>query len=214
MTHTRYRKQGATAPRRTAACAVACVLWWAACPAQAAGWGQRGWAGAVLPAPGATSLIDIRQGSDLSRRVRGLSSQGFESAGGERVSFSSWYGSNWTDLHASWMTQLSADTGFIWGLGTGEQGPKYRISPSIKLGLIHQARIDRRTVLTLRATTTLGGRLREKSCTADYGDIGGVQTVNCRLAASTLEPAETLRYLFNEKSAHRHQVSVSFNHAF
>lgn len=159
-------------------------------------------------------LIEIRQGSDLSTRMRGLRGQSFESAGGERVAFSTWYASNWTDMRATWMTQLSANTGVIWGLGTGEQGRKYTISPSVKIGFIHRAHINRSTAITLRATTTLGARLREKSCTADFGEIGGIQTVNCRLAASTLEPAETLRYLFNEKSGDRHQVSVSLNHAF
>ncbi|PZO17277.1 MAG: hypothetical protein DCF26_10000 [Burkholderiales bacterium] len=159
-------------------------------------------------------MIEIRQGSDLSSQVRHLKGQGFESSGGERVDFSAWYSSNWTDMRATWMTQLSPNTGFIWGLGTGENGRKYSISPSLKLGLIHRANIDRRTVLTLRATTTLGGRLREKSCTADYGEIGGVQAVNCRMAASPLEPAETLRYLFNETSRDQHQISVSLSHAF
>ncbi|MDP1686404.1 hypothetical protein [Hydrogenophaga sp.] len=181
--------------------------------AQAAGWESAGWA-ASMASPRSTSLIEIRQGSDLSRQVSNLKGQGYESAGGERVEFSSWYSSNWTDMRATFMTQLSADTGFIWGLGTGEHGPKYNIAPSLKLGFIHRATLSRRTVLTLRATTTLGGRLREKSCTADYGDIGGVQSVNCRLAASTLEPAETLRYLFNETPRDRHQLSVSLSHAF
>lgn len=182
--------------------------------AHATDWNEASWARVAMAAPNATTLIEIRQGSDLSRRVRGLRGQGFESAGGEYVGFSAWYGSNWTDMRATWMTQLSATTGFIWGFGTGERGKKYSISPSVKLGFIHQAHLGRRSVLTLRATTTLGARLREKSCTADYGDIGGVQTVNCRLAASTLEPTETLRYLFNDKSGERHQLSVSFNHAF
>jgi hypothetical protein len=181
--------------------------------AKAEGWEAAGWA-ASLSAPRSTSLIEIRQGSDLSRQVRNLKGQGYESAGGERVEFSNWYSSNWTDMRATWMTQLSPNTGFIWGLGTGEHGTKYNIAPSLKFGFIHRATLARRTVLTLRATTTLGGRLREKSCTADYGDIGGVQTVNCRLAASTLEPAETLRYLFNETSRDQHQLSVSLSHAF
>lgn len=181
--------------------------------AQASGWETAGWA-TPLSAPRTTSLIEIRQGSDLSSQVRHLKGQGFESAGGERVDFSAWYSSNWTDMRATWMTQLSANTGFIWGLGTGEHGRKYSISPSLKLGFIHRANLDRRTVFTVRATTTLGGRLREKSCTADYGDIGGVQAVNCRMAASTLEPAETLRYLFNETSRDQHQISVSLSHAF
>lgn len=182
--------------------------------AQAAGWSEAGWLAAPRADAHPTTLIEVRQGSDLSRRVRGLRNQGFDAAGGERVAFSDWYGSDWTDMRATWMTQLSPATGFIWGLGTGERGSKYRIAPSIRLGFIHQAHLGRRTRLTLRATTTLGGRLREKSCTADYGEIGGVQTVNCRLAASTLEPSETLRFLFNDKSGDRHQLSVSFNHAF
>ena len=167
-----------------------------------------------LPSTGSTSLIELRQGSELSRQVRSLQGQGYESSGGERVVFSYWYSSNWTDMRATWMTQLSASTGFIWGLGTGEHGPKYHIAPSLKLGFIHRETLAHHTVLTLRATTTLGGRLREKSCTADYGDIGGVQTVNCRLAASNLEPAETLRYLFNESPRDRHQFSVWLSHAF
>lgn len=194
--------------------------WWAlvlaAFPwslAQAAGWDAAGWA-ASLPSPRSTSLIEVRQGSDLSSRMRGLRGQGFESAGGEPVDFSAWYSTRWTDMRVSWLTQLSTGTGLIWGLSTGERGAKYRISPSIKLGLIHQAHLGRRTTLTLRATTVLGGRLRESPCTADYGDIGGVQAVNCRLAASELEPAETLRHLFNDTSREQRQVSVLFSHAF
>lgn len=181
--------------------------------AQAAGWETAGWA-APLATPHSTSLIEVRQGTDLSSRMRGLRGQGFESAGGERVDFSAWYSTRWTDMRVTWLTQLSASTGLIWGVGTGERGVKYRIAPSFKLGLIHQARLGRRTTFTLRATTTLGGRLREKSCTADYGDIGGVQAVNCRLAASELAPAETLRHLFNDTARDQRQVSVQFSHAF
>lgn len=217
----RYRDRMHITPKRSknvpaAGLKVACawVLVSLCGTVQAASWSETRLIGAALATPSKTMLIEIRQGSDLSRRMRGLRSQSFESAGGERVAFSAWYGSNWTDMHATWMTQLSANTGVIWGLGTGEQGRKYTISPSVKIGFIHRAHISRRTALTLRATTTLGARLREKSCTADFGDIGGIQTVNCRLAASTLEPAETLRYLFNEKSGDRHQLSVSLNHVF
>lgn len=195
---------------------VLCGLLLAASPwglAQAAGLEAAGWT-AHLPPPRSTSLIEVRQGSDLSSRMRGLRGQGYESATGDRVDFSAWYSTRWTDMHVSFLTQLSASTGLIWGLGTGESGSKYSISPSLKLGLIHRARLDRRTVLTWRATTTLGARLRERSCTADYGDIGGIQAVNCRMAASTLEPAETLNYLFNETSRNQHQISFLLSHAF
>lgn len=206
-----------TWPALSTGCARA---WWglvlAALPwgfAQAAGW-EAASREASLPSPRSTSLIEIRQGTDLSSRMRGLRGQGFESAGGEPVDFSAWYSTRWTDMRVSWLTQLSTSTGLIWGLGTGERGAKYRISPSAKLGLIHQTHFGRRTTLTLRATTTIGGRLRERSCTADYGDIGGVQAVNCRLAASELEPAETLRHLFNDTARDQRQVSVLFSHAF
>ena len=60
----------------------------------------------------------------------------------------------------------------------------------------------------------LGGTLHEKSCSADYGQIGGVQEVNCRLAASTLPPAETLRYLLNEKPYNHNQVSLMLTWRF
>jgi hypothetical protein len=183
------------------------------CGALAAGWTDT--AGSMpLPSTLSTSLIEVRQGTDLSSRVRGLKGQGFESSGGDPVDFSAWYSTHWTDLRVAWLTQLTSDTGLIWGMGTGERGAKYRITPSLKLGLIHQARLGRRTTFTLRATTTLGGRLREKACTADYGDIGGVQLVNCRLAASDMEPAETLRYLFNDTARDQRQVSIVFSHAF
>ncbi|MFP8835427.1 hypothetical protein ACLIJR_14280 [Hydrogenophaga sp. XSHU_21] len=168
----------------------------------------------LWPAARSTSLIGVQQGSDLSSRVRSLKGQGFETSGGDRVDFAPWYSTNWTDLRITWMTQLSSHTGLIWGVGTGERGVKYRISPSLKLGLIHQAHLGRHTTLTLRATTTLGGRLRERPCTADYGAIGGVQAVNCRLAASELEPTETLRYLFNDTARDQRQVSVLFSRAF
>ena len=146
--------------------------------------------------------------------MRGLKGQGFETSGGNRVDFDAWYSTNWTDLRIAWFTQFTRETGLIWGVGTGERGAQYRISPSLKLGLLYQTRLGRRTTFTLRATTTLGGRLRESACSADYGDIGGVQAVNCRLAASELQPAETLRYLFNDTARDQRQVSVLFSHAF
>lgn len=161
-----------------------------------------------------TSLIELRQGSDLSNIVRSTRHQGFETAGGDPVRFSSWYGTRWTDVRMSWLTQVSPSTGIIWGLNTGERGEKYSISPGIKLGFIHQALLGRRTALTLRATTTLGSRLREKTCTADYGDIGGVRSVNCRLAATQLDPDETLSYLFDSPSRDQRQISIRFDHSF
>jgi hypothetical protein len=53
--------------------------------------------------------------------------------------------------------------------------------------------------------------MEEKTCVADYGDIGGIQAVNCRLAATALEPAETLQYLYNEKPSSYFRLGYQFN---
>lgn len=176
-------------------------------------WQDGQWARSFVPER-TTSLIELHQGSDLSSKVRAAKAQGFETAVGDTVAFAPWYSTRWTDVRVSWLTQISRSTGIIWGLNTGERGAKYSISPGLKLGFIHQERLGPTTVLMLRATTTLGTRLREKTCTADYGDIGGVQTVNCRLAATELAPEETLAHLFNQSSRDQRQISISFQHAF
>lgn len=161
-----------------------------------------------------TYLIDIQQGSNLSRAALDLRAGSFELAGGTAVSFNAWYKTRWTDASITWMTQVTENFGIIFGASTGERGKKYTINPSLKLGVLLQAKTGRNAVLSLRATTILGGELREKSCTADYGEIGGVQEVNCRLAASLLPPAETLKYLLNEKPYNRNQVSVMLTWRF
>jgi hypothetical protein len=97
------------------------------------------------------------------------------------------------------MTQLQEDFGILWGFSTGEWGEKYRIQPAFKLGAIIQHRFSPRASISLSATRYFGGEFQEKSCVADYGQIGGIQAVNCRLAASTLEPAQTLQYLYRSK---------------
>ena len=145
-----------------------------------------------------THLIDVRAGSDLTQKVRKISYGGYELSDGTPVSFSTWYTSNWTDLSLTWITEINRNFGVYWGLSTGESGPKYRIQPGLKIGFLLQSEITRSGTLSLSATTILAGMLTENTCIADYGAIGGVQTVNCRLAASTLPPAETLQHLFND----------------
>lgn len=162
----------------------------------------------------ATHLLALRQGSHLSQLARNLGNGGFETAAGSRVDFRPWYASRWTDAGATWMTLVSPNLGLIHGLSTGERGEKYTIAPALTLGLMMQAQTGRRAFLTFRATTTLGGDLREKPCTADYGEIGGVQAVNCRLAATTLQPAQTLDYLVREKPYNRNQASLVFQWQF
>jgi hypothetical protein len=161
-----------------------------------------------------TYLIDIKQDNGHSRRLAPLQQAGFESAQGNSVSFYPWYTSAWKDTHVTWLTQLGSEFGFIWGVGTGERGAKYSISPSLRLGGIFRVELQKNTFFTFKATTLLGAQLKEKPCTADYGDIGGSQEVNCRLAASTLSPANTLLYLFNEPSGNKNQVLLQFKHRF
>lgn len=171
--------------------------------------------GPLAPATtGQTYLLDIRQGSALSRQVSQASAQGFELSGGAPVRFDRWYGSAWKDLQLSWMTQWHPQWGLIWGWSTGERGAKYRIDPSVQLGFVFQQPLGRDSSWSLRATTRLGGRLRESACVADYGDIGGVQAVNCRLAASVLPPAQTLRLLWNDPPHDRVSWRLRFVHAF
>lgn len=164
---------------------------------------------ALLGAPQAiaqemtTSLIDIHQGSPLSDKARGLSDGGYELQSGSRVSFNRWYQTNWVDTHVDLMTQITEDTGILWGFGTGEQGEKYRIEPSLKLGFLTQIHPSANSILSLSFTTTFGGKLTEKPCQADYGDLG-TYGVNCRLAAGEMAPEETLKFLVNAKPESQH----------
>jgi hypothetical protein len=146
-----------------------------------------------------TYLIELSQDSPLSLKARALRLGGFETSGGDWVGFNRWYSANWNDTRLSWMTQFSPNLGLLWGVSSGEKAEKYVIDPGVRLGFLFQTQPARHSLLTISASTVLGGRLREKSCTADYGDIGGVQQVNCRLAATLLEPSETLNYLHYEK---------------
>lgn len=157
-----------------------------------------------------THLVEIAQGSELSRLASGYRVGGFESAGGQWVSFDKWYRPKWADTRVTWMTQVSPKFGMLWGLSTGEHAEKYSISPSLKLGVVYQTQVGLNASFSVRATSVLGGRMKEKTCTANYGDIGGVQQVNCRLAASEMPPAETLEYLSNALPPNRHNIWVRY----
>ena len=161
-----------------------------------------------------TYLVDIRQGSDLSRKMDSYSSQGIEDAAGNRVSFQPWYSHRWTDSSIVWMTQIAPAWGVIWGFSTGEKGVKYTIAPALKLGLVFQQPLGRRSSWSMRANVVLGGRLKEHSCLASYGDIGGEHEVNCRLSATELAPEETLKYLFNERPSRRNELLIQYKFAF
>lgn len=162
-----------------------------------------------------TFLTSISQGSNLSSKADSLRGGGFEMADGTYKSYDKWYApKGWTDMHVGFITTLSRTFGITWGFSTGESGQKYRIEPSFRLGLVSTHLINKDALFTVRAYNTFGGRLIEKACEADYGEVGGIQQVNCRMAASPLPPAETLQYMIKERPMHAWMVSVDLNVKF
>ncbi|QZA82337.1 hypothetical protein [Deefgea piscis] len=161
-----------------------------------------------------TSLYDLKQGSELSDNIYSFRNVSYESSLGDAINLKNFYKTSWTDLSLTWITKLDKNFGLIWGGSTGEYGEKYTIYPKFKFGFVFQTFLSKNSRLSMYATSYLGGMLKEKACQADYGDIGGVQTVNCRLAGSTLQPAETLKYLLNKKPKYDQFISISFNLSF
>lgn len=146
-----------------------------------------------------TALVNVRVGSSHSGTLRRARAGGYQLSDGTPVSFEPWYSSDWRDFSLTWLTAVNEDFGIFWGFSTGEAGDKYRIDPSVKLGFLWQTQMSRRSSLSFSVVATIGGKLNEKTCTADYGSIGGIQTVNCRLAASTMPPSETLDHLYDAR---------------
>lgn len=162
-----------------------------------------------------TYLVEIKQGGMLSDHAYSLRGLGFESATGDRVSFDKWYKpKGHVDSHFMFMTKASDNLGVMWGFSTGEKGEKYTIDPSVKIGAVYLAQLTKTSTLTLRGAYTFGGKFREKSCTADYGDVGGVQQVNCRLAATPMQPSETLNYMLNERPRDYKTISIQYTWNF
>lgn len=161
-----------------------------------------------------THLIDLRPEIALSDRVKGASLDGYALSGGEFLDFQRWYGRKWIDFRVDLMTQLSDEIGILWGVSTGEWSEKYRIDPGFRIGFVYMVKPSPQSVLALTFSTTLGGRLREKPCTADYGEIGGVQQVNCRLAASILAPEKTLAFLWNKRPPDHTRIGIRYQLSF
>lgn len=185
--------------------------------ASAADWSVAQWPGALSGAGSgdkSTHLVEVHQGGVLSRRMSDLRIGGYDTAQGQSVDFGHWYTTRWADARVGWMSQLNPNWGLLWGFGTGERAPKYSISPSFKLGLLYVTRPTRDSQFILRGTTSVGGNLRERACTGDYGAVAGVQQVNCRLAASTLAPADTLQYLNRASSSERRTLSIEYRIQF
>ena len=157
-----------------------------------------------------TQLLDFRVGSARSDMVASVRHGGFELADGTRVGFSRWYSARVPEVDLRFLTPIGPDLALSWGASTGERGGKYRIDPALRVGVVYRVRLDRARTLTIATTMVLGGNLRERPCVADFGAIGGVQRVNCRLAASTLSPADTLRYLMRKRGHRESRISISY----
>ena len=157
-----------------------------------------------------TFLLDVSLGSARSQIARDLSDGGYELADGTPVNFSQWYDASFPELNVLFLTELTPSLGLAWGLSTGERGEKYRIDPGIWIGFIQNYDLTRNSRITISALTLLGGNFRERSCIGDYGNIGGIQSVNCRLAASLLPPTETLDFLVRESGFMETRISIRY----
>lgn len=160
-----------------------------------------------------TFLMDVYTGSARSALVEAVTRGGYELADGTPLYFEAWYTPRLPDISVVFMTEVSEKFGLIWGLSTGERGEKYRIAPAVNLGFILQKELFPNAVISFSATTTIGGRLSERTCTADYGIFGKAQ-VNCRLAATDMRPDETLSYLLTGRGRDESRVVLSFNWRF
>ena len=161
-----------------------------------------------------TRLASVDHRTRLYEKVQSIMDGRYDLAHGETVEFEQWYKQKWIDISFEFITDVNERLGLIWGFSTGEWGEKYVIDPSIRLGIATQFRPSAQSAIQISASWLLGGRLREKPCTADYGEIGGVQTVNCRLAATILEPAETLKYLLRASPKDRFSIGFSYQLIF
>ena len=145
--------------------------------------------------------------NSLGRRTGGLSD-------GSRYSYNRYYSTDFHDLRVTMLSPINPNFGIIWGFGTGESGDKYQIDPSVKLGFLATEPVGESGLLSLSVAGILGGYFREGTCRANYGAIGGVQTVNCRMADSTLPPERTLDYLVNQRPSDQVMVSLRYQFQF
>jgi hypothetical protein len=172
----------------------------------------------------ATQMVSMSFDGPSSGIVRAAAADGFELSDGSAVDLMRWYAPRFPNLSATFLTQVNKEVAVIWGGSLGEVGQKYRISPSIDFGISWQREVGkhwprghsskRRAVIQLDVFGSYGGALRETACLGDYGEIGGVQRVNCRLAASILQPEETLAYLWNQPAFVSGTIRLTFKVIF
>lgn len=161
-----------------------------------------------------TFLLDAYAGSQRSAVAAGLRQGGYELSGGGEVRFRDWYTPRLPDVTVLFLTQLSPEFGVIWGASSGERAAKYRIDPALHLGFVWRQAISDGAEVSVSAVYPLFGRMREFPCLADYGALGGIQTVNCRLAAEPIPPEETLDHMVALGGETDARIVVGFTWAF
>lgn len=157
-----------------------------------------------------TRVLDVRLGSARSAAMAALGRGGYDLADGTRIDLEGWYNARRPDLDIRFLTPVSPDLALTWGFSTGEQGGKYRIDPALRVGILYRRQVTRGGTLSVSMTAVAGGDLRERPCVADFGAIGGVQRVNCRLAASSLRPQDTLPLLVRKRGHWESRISISY----
>jgi hypothetical protein len=159
-----------------------------------------------------TFLLDVRQGSGRSDLAARLSKGGYELEDGTPIDFATWYTPRMPELSIVFLTAITPRWGVTWGLSTGERGQKYRIDPGVWIGFVYRHEISKHSVISLSASTLLGGNFRERTCEAFYSVSQSFETVNCRLAATFLQPRDTLKFL--ETRSGRRETRASLRYEF
>jgi hypothetical protein len=160
-----------------------------------------------------TDLVGISQSNRLSSVAASMAIGGYDLSGGKYQSMVAFYTPPYADVRIDFLTTTAPNFGLLWGASTGEAAPKYKIDPSLRIGFIDQLVQFHSAFLTLSATSNLFGAMHEYSCMGDYPEFGGVQEVNCRLAASILSPEDTLKYLVHDVPA-RYNIVLSLSGTF
>jgi hypothetical protein len=119
-----------------------------------------------------TFLLDVYMGSNRTKIADALSKGGYELSSGEFVEFRDWYTPKSPDITLLLLKQVTPNFGIIWGVSKGEKGEKYRIYPALQLGFIYQYVPFEDAIFSIKATYPFFGNMVEKTCTADYGDLG------------------------------------------
>ena len=126
---------------------------------------------------------------------------------------------NWLDTELMFATRVLNEERFtasmLWGGSTGQDAQKMYVQPSARVGLFMAAApLDNLLITAKFSTVVAGGRQIERSCSANYGEIGGTQAVKCSMASSVMAPSDTLKYMTNTQSREQILAQVAMKWFF